>query len=75
MGDSTRICSVGLLTTDYYDKVESFIQQATEAGHEFVVTPIVHPRYSRVLRAKNNTSWRDNPVYDRDDLVLKQASK
>lgn len=72
-GDFTRACAVGLLTEEHFDNVDTFTVEATEAGHNFVVTPIVYPTYSRVLKAGNE--WRDNPFYNRDDLVLKNASK
>lgn len=71
--DFSRACAVGLLTEEYFDNIDTFTAEAIEAGHNFIVTPIVHPTYSRVLKAGNE--WRDNPVYSRDDLVLKAASK
>ncbi|KAI9495723.1 PRMT5 arginine-N-methyltransferase-domain-containing protein [Zychaea mexicana] len=76
MGDqeATRACAIGLLTADHYDNVESFIEEAIDSGHDFVATPIVHPRYSRVLKTKDNDSWRNVPVYERDDLVVRKPS-
>lgn len=68
-------CAVGLLTYDCFDNIEEFVQEAINSGHDFVATPIVHSKYSRVLESKAGDSWRDAPVYDRDDLVLRKARK
>ncbi|CAO3592434.1 unnamed protein product [Absidia cylindrospora] len=47
--DQFRACPVGLLTNDYYDNIGTFIDEASEAGHDFVATPIAHPGVRRVL--------------------------
>ncbi|KAF7731918.1 hypothetical protein EC973_007749 [Apophysomyces ossiformis] len=78
--DSLRVCPVGLLTNDHYDNVSNFIHEATEAGHDFVATPIAQPRFGRVLGEdgiKNETldEWRDSPHFERDDLILKSAGR
>jgi protein arginine N-methyltransferase 5 len=79
--DNSRMCSVGLLTTEYYDDLGNFIVQADEAGHDFVVTPISHPTFRRVLNEENaidkrtHMAWKDRPVFDRKDLVIKSAGK
>lgn len=79
--DNSRMCSVGLLTTEYYDDLSNFIVQADEAGHDFVVTPISHPTFKRVLNEENtldketHAAWKDRPVFDRKDLVVKSAGK
>lgn len=69
-------CPRGLLTTDYYDNIETFISAAYETGHDFLATPIVYPKYGdRVNKytGKKLQEWRAHPVYDRDDLILKKA--
>ncbi|KAI8146475.1 PRMT5 arginine-N-methyltransferase-domain-containing protein [Fennellomyces sp. T-0311] len=71
--ETLRTCAVGLLTDDYYDNVDEFIEQAIDSGHDFVATPIVHPRYSRVLKS-NDSTWQSNPVYDRNDLVVRKPN-
>ncbi|ORZ00647.1 PRMT5 arginine-N-methyltransferase-domain-containing protein [Syncephalastrum racemosum] len=75
--DGTRPkCPRGLLTNDYYDNIETFISAAYETGHDFLATPIVHPKYGdRVngYKGKQLQEWRARPVYDRDDLILKKA--
>ncbi|KAI9269072.1 PRMT5 arginine-N-methyltransferase-domain-containing protein [Phascolomyces articulosus] len=72
--ESSRSCAIGLLTADYFDNVESFVEGAIDNGHDFVVTPIVHPRYSRVLKKGENDNWRNSPVYDRGDLVVRKPT-
>ncbi|KAG0166963.1 Protein arginine N-methyltransferase 5 [Apophysomyces sp. BC1034] len=74
----SRACPVGLLTTDYYDNLNTFIHEATEAGHDFIATPIAQPRFQRVLGEEGITKesldiWRDSPHFERDDLILKSA--
>jgi protein arginine N-methyltransferase 5 len=77
--DMSRMCSVGLLTTEYYDDLGNFIVQADEAGHDFVVTPISHPTFRRVLNEdksidkKTQETWKDRPVFNRSDLIIKSA--
>ncbi|KAI8331600.1 PRMT5 arginine-N-methyltransferase-domain-containing protein [Choanephora cucurbitarum] len=77
--DSSRFCSVGLLTTECYDDVGNFISQAEEAGHDFVVSPLTHPIFRRVLNEnkqvdkQTHANWKDRPVFDRNDLVFKSA--
>jgi protein arginine N-methyltransferase 5 len=79
--DQSRMCSVGLLTTDCYDDLGNFIIQADDAGHDFIVTPISHPTFRRVLNEEKTISeqdqrnWKDRPVFDRKDLVIKSAGK
>ncbi|KAL9556073.1 hypothetical protein MBANPS3_002069 [Mucor bainieri] len=77
--DQSRMCSVGLLTTDCYDDLGNFIMQADEAGHDFIVTPVSHPTFRRVLNEDKSISeqeqrnWKDRPVFDRKDLVIQSA--
>ncbi|KAI9011953.1 PRMT5 arginine-N-methyltransferase-domain-containing protein [Phycomyces nitens] len=75
--DALRSCPVGILTTDAFDNISSFIHQATDAGHDFIVTPISQPRFERVLGIDQPVNviqtWRDSPAFERDDLVLKSA--
>lgn len=77
--DQSRMCSVGLLTTECYDDLGNFIIQAEEANHDFVVTPISHPTLGRVLNQDKSISeqeqrnWKDRPVFDRKDLVIQSA--
>ncbi|KAI7891369.1 PRMT5 arginine-N-methyltransferase-domain-containing protein [Mucor mucedo] len=77
--DLSRMCSVGLLTHECFDDLGNFIVQAEEAGHDFVVTPISHPTFRRVLNEDNATdketqeNWKDRPVFNRNDLVIKSA--
>ncbi|CAO3625255.1 unnamed protein product [Mucor fragilis] len=77
--DQSRMCSVGLLTTECYDDLGNFILQADEAGHDFIVTPISHPTFRRVLNEDQSISqqeqrnWKDRPVFDRKDLVIQSA--
>lgn len=77
--DMSRMCSVGLLTHECFDDLGNFIQQADEAGHDFVVTPISHPTFRRVLNEDKSIDvetqeiWRDRPVFNRNDLVIKNA--
>ncbi|GAA5801491.1 PRMT5 arginine-N-methyltransferase-domain-containing protein [Helicostylum pulchrum] len=79
--DMSRMCSIGLLTHDYYDDLDNFISQAEGAGHDFVVTPISHPTLRRVLNEENTIdkesqeSWKDRPVFDRKDLIIKSAEQ
>ncbi|MBM6387978.1 MAG: hypothetical protein JSY10_29205 [Paenibacillus sp.] len=79
--DMSRMCSIGLLTHDYYDDLDNFIVQAEGAGHDFVVTPISHPTLRRVLNEENTIdkesqeNWKDRPVFDRKDLIIKSAGK
>lgn len=79
--DMSRMCSVGLLTQECFDDLGNFIQQADEAGHDFVVTPISHPTFRRVLNEDKSIDvetqeiWKDRPVFNRNDLVIKSAGK
>lgn len=79
--DMSRMCSVGLLTHECFDDLDNFIAQAEDAGHDFVVTPISHPTFRRVLNEDNATDqetqeiWKDRPVFNRNDLVIKSAGK
>ncbi|KAG2236581.1 hypothetical protein INT48_000135 [Thamnidium elegans] len=79
--DMSRMCSIGLLTHDYYDDLDNFIVQAEGAGHDFVVTPISHPTLRRVLNEENTIdkesqeNWKDRPVFDRKDLIIKSADQ
>lgn len=80
--DQFRACPVGILTSDYYDNVGTFIDMASEAGHDFVATPMAHPSFRRVLhedkKDKNKKAvdlWRDGPVFDRQDLILQSAGE
>lgn len=79
--DMSRMCSVGLLTTEYYDDLGNFIVQADEAGHDFVVTPISHPTFRHVLNEDKSIdkttqeTWKDRPVFNRKDLIIKSAGK
>ena len=79
--DQSRMCSVGLLTTDCYDDLGNFIIQADDAGHDFIVTPISHTTFRRVLNEEKTTgeqdqrNWKDRPVFDRKDLVIQSAGK
>ena len=73
--ESFRSCAVGLLTAECFDNIDTFVEEAIDSGHDFVATPIVHPRYSRVLKTKDNDTWKNSPVYDRDDLVVRKPSK
>ncbi|KAI8339390.1 PRMT5 arginine-N-methyltransferase-domain-containing protein [Chlamydoabsidia padenii] len=79
--DQFRACPVGLLTTDYYDNIGTFIDEASEAGHDFVATPMAHPGFRRVLHEdkkdinkKAVDLWRDAPVFVRQDLILQSAA-
>ncbi|KAG2220444.1 hypothetical protein INT45_004186 [Circinella minor] len=72
--ESFRSCAIGLLTTEYFDNIDTFIEEAIDSGHDFVSTPIVHSRYKRVLKTKDNDSWKNSPVYDRDDLVVRKPN-
>ncbi|KAI8984574.1 PRMT5 arginine-N-methyltransferase-domain-containing protein [Mycotypha africana] len=77
--DVSRMCGVGLMTTDHYDDLPNFIQQAEEAGHEFVVIPISHPTFRRVLNENNSVetqaheAWKERPMFNIKDLVIKSA--
>ncbi|KAI8388474.1 PRMT5 arginine-N-methyltransferase-domain-containing protein [Radiomyces spectabilis] len=75
--DISRACPVGLLTNEYYQDISLFVHEATTAGHDFIVTPIAHPQCQRVLFESNNRkaieAWRNNPYFERDDLILKSA--
>lgn len=78
--DQFRACPVGLLTNDFYDNIGTFIDEASEAGHDFVATPIAHPGFRRVLHEDKKdinkdavNQWRDAPVFDRQDLILQTA--
>lgn len=74
--DISRMCPVGLLTTEYHDDISNFAVQAEESKHDFIVTPISHPSFKRVLDQDNtqqHAEWKDCPVFDRKDLIIKSA--
>ncbi|KAI8099404.1 PRMT5 arginine-N-methyltransferase-domain-containing protein [Halteromyces radiatus] len=78
--DQFRLCPVGLLTNEYYDNIDTFVQEASEAGHDFVATPMAHPSFRRVLHEDKKDinksaidQWRNAPVFDRQDLILQSA--
>jgi hypothetical protein len=76
--DMSRMCAVGLLTTDYYDDIDNFGLQAEEAKHDFIVTPISHPTLKHVLNNDNpeeHANWKDSPAFNRKDLIVKSAGK
>ncbi|ORX44093.1 Skb1 methyltransferase [Hesseltinella vesiculosa] len=70
-----RACPVGLLATDYYDNIHTFIDEASEDGHDFVASPLAHPSFRRFIEGTEEidamNSWRDSPVFQRKDLIVK----
>jgi protein arginine N-methyltransferase 5 len=77
--DPSRKCSIGLLTTEPFDDLGNFISHAEEQGHDFVITPISHPTFRRVLNEKGqmtkeqHAAWMNQPAFDRKDLVIRSA--
>ncbi|KAI8065879.1 PRMT5 arginine-N-methyltransferase-domain-containing protein [Gongronella butleri] len=72
-----RACPVGLLATDYYDNIKTFVNAAMEDGHDFVASPLAQPSFRRFIEGTAPkdamTTWRNSPVFDRDDLLVTNA--
>ncbi|KAI8980873.1 PRMT5 arginine-N-methyltransferase-domain-containing protein [Pilobolus umbonatus] len=79
MSDMSRICSIGLMTTDCHNNFDEFFSKACETTYDFVATPISKPSFRQVLNEKNEMDstahklWKNRPAYNKKDLILSSS--